>query len=591
MDNFADQCLDMAQSILSHNLESISEQGTITPVAGEESRLDEPGHAALAIGEYYRATNQTSLGDYDLVDLTARCVTAQAFAPEEHENGLAYSALGLLSFGPAKDRNQVWERLMDPTREQLDKLLLERSDYENHYQSFNIAKAVTRFSLGLSKKDETGRLIDRFIERIEANSSTGYVDDGSKADGKLGGAFDIYGVHSFVFIRQALQLHSNLHLRDRKLPSLRTFSEKYLKLIPDMARQDGNGWAYGRSLGAYGQMHCISLVLQALRDGWIAPTQRDLYTDAVRRLFMNFFVTYLDQEHGYLVIRDEERNTVPYHTTRMANFDAARYLCQWARLARATGGKAAPSAPVAPRKVARYVSFDKSSKKEQGLFVYQDPSSGLAVQLPLVASSDQGKGTSDYLAFPHSPGVFDWPVDKYLPIMMPELTFGEHVIVPSFYGKNCTTSMGLRNALNFKYDQPELITKDEQIINGLGSCKVTWSFQGGKISCEFCFTVKQQVQLDKMRYVLAIAAPHSRYRVSTAFTLGEGGHRTEVVKDDFQAEWKELEVVTDNPEYRTYYGNMHYLQILERDHPLIMRPGTQYRLALSFEPDLAFADE
>lgn len=591
MDNFADQCLDMAQSILSHNLESISEQGAITPVAGEESRLDEPGHAALAIGEYYRATNQTSLGDYDLVDLTARCVTAQAFAPEEHENGLAYSALGLLSFGPAKDRNQVWERLMDPTREQLDKLLLERSDYENHYQSFNIAKAVTRFSLGLSKKDETGRLIDRFIERIEANSSTGYVDDGSKADGKLGGAFDIYGVHSFVFIRQALQLHSNLHLRDRKLPSLRTFSEKYLKLIPDMARQDGNGWAYGRSLGAYGQMHCISLVLQALRDGWIAPNQRDLYTDAVRRLFMNFFVTYLDQEHGYLVIRDEERNTVPYHTTRMANFDAARYLCQWARLARATGGKAAPSAPVPSRKVARFVSFDKSSKKEQGLFVYQDPSSGLAVQLPLVASSDQGKGTSDYLAFPHSPGVFDWPVDKYVPIMMPELTFGEHVIVPSFYGKNCTTSMGLRNSLNFKYDQPELITKDEQIINGLGSCKVTWSFQGGKIGCEFCFTVKQQVQLDKMRYVLAIAAPHSRYRVSTAFTLGEGGHRTEVIKDDFHAEWKELEVVTDNPEYRTYYGNMHYLQILERDHPLIMRPGTQYRLALSFEPDLAFADE
>ncbi|MDP4693106.1 MAG: hypothetical protein NWS00_01035, partial [Opitutales bacterium] len=91
--------------------------------------------------------------------------------------------------------------------------------------------------------------------------------------------------------------------------------------------------------------------------------------------------------------------------------------------------------------------------------------------------------------------------------------------------------------------------------------------------------------------VLAIAAPHSQYRVATAFTLGEGGHRTEVIKDDFSAEWKELEVVTDNPDYRTYYGNMHYLQILERDHPLIMRPGTQYRLSLSFEPDIAFADE
>ena len=28
---------------------------------------------------------------------------------------------------------------------------------------------------------------------------------------------------------------------------------------------------------------------------------------------------------------------------------------------------------------------------------------------------------------------------------------------------------------------------------------------------------------------------------------------------------------------------MHYLQILERDHPLVMRPGVQYRLALEFK--------
>ena len=591
MDNFADQCLDMARSILGHNLESISEKGIIAPFSDESSRYDEPGHAVLAIGEYFRATNDDNLEGYDLIDLAARCITAQAFTEEKLENGLAYTALGLLSFGPSKDRNPVWERLMDPTRDQLDKQLLERSDYENHFQSFNIAKAVTRFSLGLSKKDETGRLIDRFIERIETNSSGGYLDDAGGSESRLGGCFDVYGVMSFVFIRQALQLHANVNLRERKLPSLRTHSEKYLKLLPDMVRQDGTGFAYGRSIGAYGQMHCISLILQALRDDWIAPTQRDLYLDTVRRLFVNFFATYLDQEHGYLVIRDEQRSTVPYHTTRMANFDAARYLCQWSRLARATGGSSAPSAVVPARKVGRFVSFDKSHRKEQGLFLYQDADSGLAFQLPLIGSAPQGRNKSDSLAFPHSPGIFDWPVDRYLPIMLPELTFGKSVILPSFYGKNCTTSIGLRNSLVFKYDQPELITTDENFVNGLGSCKVTWTFQGSKINCEFCFSVKQQVQLDRMRYIMPIAAPHSQYRVSTTPTLGAEGHRTSVIKDDFQAQWKELDTVTNDPSLRTYYGNMHYLQILERNYPLIMRPAVQYRLALSFEPDIAFADE
>ena len=146
----------------------------------------------------------------------------------------------------------------------------------------------------------------------------------------------------------------------------------------------------------------------------------------------------------------------------MANFDAARYLCQWSRLARAAGGNASPSKPVAPRKVARYVSFDKSHRKEQGLFVYQDPSTGLAISSRSSVRASPERTLRDP-RLPASPGVFDWPVDKYLPIMQPELTFGDKVIIPSFYGKNITTSMGLRT-IHFNHDQPDLITKGEEFV-------------------------------------------------------------------------------------------------------------------------------
>ena len=591
MENFADQCIDMARSILGHNLKSIDEKGVILPITNEHSHPDEPGHAAFAIGEYYRATNETELDGCHLTELLARSITAQAFTEKTSEKGFAYSTLGLLSFGPSRERNLIWEQLLDSTQGKIEQQLLESKDHENHLQIFSIARAVTSFSLGLSEKDETGHLIDRFIQRIRNHSTSGFLDNAAGTSSRLGGAFDIYGIMSFVFIRQALQLHANIHLRESKLPSLRTHSGKYLKLLPDIVRQDGTGLAYGQSIGAYSQMHCISLILQALRDNWIEASQRDLYLDTVRRLFLNFFVTYLDQEHGYLVIRDEERNTALYHTTRMANFDAARYLCQWSRLARAIGGTSSPSTTVPARKVGRFVNFDKSHRKEQGLFLYQDPDSGLAFQLPLTGSSPQSRHTSDYLAFPHAPGIFDWPVDKYLPVMLPELVFGDKVVVPAFYGKRCTTSIGTDNSLVFKYDQPELITIDETFVNGLGSCKVSWTFQAGKINCEFCFNVRQQIQLDRMRYIIPIATSHSRYRVGTALVLGPEGHRTNVLKDDFQAKWKDFETVTSDLTYRTYYGNVHYLQILERDHPLVMRSGVQYHLALSFEPDIVFADE
>ena len=583
MQNFAEQCMDMARSILGHNLESINEDGTISPVPGEASLPNEPGHAAHAIGEFYRATQETELGGYDLVDLCARALTAQTFAEGEKESGLAYSSLGLLCFGPSKERNIVWERLMDETREQLDRQLLARSDYEDHNQAFNIAKSVARFSMGLSKKDETGRLIDSFMDRI-GRSSAGLFDNNPEA---MAGVYDIYGILSIIFIRQALQLHSNMHLRDRKLPSLRTCAEKYLRMLPDIVRADGLGWSYGEGVGAYGQMHCITLILQAMRDGWISEEKKPLYFDILRRLFAFFFSTYLDQEHGFLVIRDAERTTGDNHSTRMANFDAARYLCQWARLARSIGGTM--NAGAAPAKtVGRFIVFDKNHRKENGVFIYQNPKSGLNIQIPLVGNND--KDTSSSLAFPHAPGIFDWPAAKYMPIMLPELTFGDQTIIPSFYGKRCTTGLGLKNAFFFRYEQPELINKEQKLVSGLGSCRVNWTFSGDKITSEFLFTVKNQVQLDSMRYVVALGTPHSQYRMINTFTLGPESVRAFVEKDDFQAVWTDTETVVENPDYRTSHGNINYLQVLHRDHPLIMRPGQQYRLIISFEPDIQLAD-
>ena len=285
MQNFAEQCLDMARAILSHNLDAINDDGSIAPVEGEQFRQDEPGHVALALGEFYRLTGETQIDDNDIVDLCARCITAQTFMPEEAENGLAYAALGLLAFSPAKDRNQIWERLQEITREELDKRLLARTDYVNHQQAFNVAKAVARFSMGLSKKDETGKLVDKFVDRIKENSSNGFFDD--EPDG-FGGAYDIYGVTSLVIMRQALQLHANMHLRDRKLPSLRTVAEKYINLILSIVREDGLGWCFGRGIGAYGQMHCISLLLQAMRDEWIQQKDMARALDALRRLFYFF---------------------------------------------------------------------------------------------------------------------------------------------------------------------------------------------------------------------------------------------------------------------------------------------------------------
>ena len=109
---------------------------------------------------------------------------------------------------------------------------------------------MARFSFGLTKKDDTGKVIDLFVEGIEKNSSGGFCNDDPNGPA---GVYDIYGLLSFIFVRQALQLHANVHLKDPQASQATHLCRKYLRVLPDLARQDGLGWNYGRSIGAYGQ--------------------------------------------------------------------------------------------------------------------------------------------------------------------------------------------------------------------------------------------------------------------------------------------------------------------------------------------------
>jgi len=578
MEVFAQQCLDLARSILSHNLSAINEDGTITPVEGEVASASDSGRVAFALGEFHRATQESKLGSYDLIDLAARTVTAQIFTEAEAEAGLGFLSLGLLSFGPSKERNSVWERLVDQTREQIDRSLLQRADYTDVRQAFNIAKAVARFSIGLSKKDETSKLIDLLVQRTLERSSEGFFDNA--ATGAFGGSYDLRGLWAFVFVRQSLQLHANIHMRDRKVASLRTVAEKYLKLLPDMVRSDGIGWTFGSDVGLHSQISTISLVLQAFRDNWIAPEKQALYAELFRKLFANFFSTYIDQETGLVIARDAERDSIVGESTRMANFDAARALCQWARLCRTVKLPTTPATPL-PDVTGRWTFFDRSSRKEQGVFTYVDRPRNIYIQLPLMTGEFNH---TDSLAFPHMPGVFDWASAKYIPALLPELTFEEGAFTPSFYGKGCCAGLNPSGGFFFKYDQPELISSEQKLVNGLGSWKVQWTFKDGKLSADYLFAAKKVIELKRFRFVIPIGAPHTLYSPANALRLGQEGQRCQILKDDFQAAWRETEEVSSDISYRGAWGNIHFLQTLERTHPMTLRPGQTYRFSASFEP-------
>ncbi|GBL24986.1 hypothetical protein EMGBS6_17710 [Opitutia bacterium] len=114
MQNFASQCLDQTKALLKLNFNSLSADGTVVPVEGEVSRADEPGHAALAFGEYFRATGELHLDRQNIAEIVARTITAQVRISKGSDNGMAFACLGLLAFGPTANVTQSGKSSMKP---------------------------------------------------------------------------------------------------------------------------------------------------------------------------------------------------------------------------------------------------------------------------------------------------------------------------------------------------------------------------------------------------------------------------------------------------------------------------------------------
>jgi hypothetical protein len=578
MQNFAAQSWDIAQLLLSNYLERIGENGTTMPIGGEATRPDESGHIAHALAVYHSITDRPSA---HVIELVAGCIASQFHFNGEDIGGCAHAALALLTMGLNLARNDAWSRFQGETQKIIESWLKTPLQVPPHQEAFRIVHAIVGHGLGFQASDSSDKLIEQWLNRVRGESTGGFVDSSSRG---IGGRYDGAALEQYVLVREALQRHASIHVRTRRLPTIRTYMQRYLKLIPDLVRDDGTNWAFGSLQGCAGTIYTISFIVRAFDDDWIDDDKRALYADVLRKLLQHLFMHYLDQGNASLCIRDGERDAEEEETTAVLNFDAIRQFLFWSQLAKGSriSLDAAGTEPVSTS--AKYIPLDHGAKAEHGLLIYRDALLGLSLQLPLIGGN--GEGNSNCGAFPHCPGIFDTPVNKRLPMLVPELTFGDRVTVPSFYGKNVSTSLGPRREFQFRYEQPELITEDEAMAPNIASCKVLWSFVEGKVVAEFTYVAKRSVRLDSFRFTFAIAIPHSRLTLPSMRCLGENGLRPQILRDDFQGEWQQLHDMTEDPTYRTHGGKIACLYVYARLLALQLRPGIPYCFSISFEPEV-----
>ncbi|MDR1437541.1 MAG: hypothetical protein LBI69_00605 [Puniceicoccales bacterium] len=585
MQNFAAQSMDIAQILLGNYIERIGEDGIIPPLDDELINGDEAGHIAyaLAVFQTLHREEKSALDGPKLNDLVAGCIAAQFHYNGQNAEGCVYAAMALLTMGLNLARNIAWSRFREETQKIITTWARRQLQVRPDQMIFNVIHSIVAFSLGFTAKDDSDRQMEQLIRWLGDESIGGFMDSSWVG---IRGRFDGRVVEHYVLLREALQLHGNVHIRERRLPAFRTYMQRYLRLILDITREDGTNWSFGSLQGCAADMSNISFLFYAFADDWIDAQKWPTYVTPLRRTIQHFFMQYFDQEHGVVCVRNGEHGDSADRTTATVTFDVIRQTLLWSQLAKSLKVplELADSPSKAP--YAKYVSFDRGMKKEQGLFLYRDEASGLLLQLPLVGGN--GEGTSDCLAFPHCPSVFDAPSDVYLPIMLPELSFEGHVTTPSFYGKNVSTGIGMRKEFQFRYDQPDLIGLDEQLIPNAASCKVLWTFNGTQICGDFTYFPRRVIRLTSFRMAMAIAIPYSRISgISQCLSLGKENLRPAIQWDDFGGKWQDPINVIEEKNMRTRFGKICYLFSYERSTAFHLRPGKTYRFSVSFDPELA----
>ncbi|MDR0428630.1 MAG: hypothetical protein LBG86_01175, partial [Puniceicoccales bacterium] len=333
MRNFAAQSADIAQLLLGNYVGRVTENGSVVAADGETCHGDDSGRIAYALAALY-ATQQ---GDVrlisvpNLIDSVALCIAAQFHYNGSDVEGCIYAMMALLTMGLNLARNAAWSRFQEETQKMITAWSRKPLQIKPHQQIFAVIHGIVAYSLGFTSKDETDRRIDQWLRSRSDNCTGGFMDYSWQG---IGGRFDGRAIEHYILLREALQRHGNVHTRERRLPTLRTHMQRYLRLMPDLVRDDGTNWAYGSTQGCSGTLNGISFLLYAFVDNWIETTKQAVYVDALRKLIQHFFMQYLDQENCCICIRDGERNENGERSTVGINFDAIRQILLWSQWAK-----------------------------------------------------------------------------------------------------------------------------------------------------------------------------------------------------------------------------------------------------------------
>ena len=471
-------------------------------------------------GEYTWGTFMRSLGAY--AELSGQRELAgrelAAFAGKtgllEHRLGSTrfsqlYAAQTLRHFGSNLKSNSLWQGLSEQERTAWRELLDPRKFYDpktrkvinlpENYLGVAARLAAIDFRLGLL---EDRKLLDDLLDRAAQQFSSGalFADDAPPT-----GRFDRYSNEYARFIWDAAETAERTDLLSALKPSITT----QMRLWWDLVKEDGYGYAWGRSLGVVSYLDTLEIVGFLGQHPEFRPTPLADLASAYWLAWRWLRRDYRDDAHLLSVFafgRGNYRYISPdrewQQTIGFFGKLADAHIKLMPALEREHVAKISTRLSLAG--VARFVFFNNGPRKAGVWLVRQGP---LSFTLPITTGTQPG--VSDYLPAPHGLAGFAAPVEQIYPSLVPYLELEDGRVIVASDGADEIQPSSDGRSLRVIWRRWALIgSKSGVVVDPHITSEVTFRIDGATLTREETLTASEQLTIRRWRFAVPTTAEH-----------------------------------------------------------------------------------
>ncbi|MDB5800042.1 MAG: hypothetical protein JWL63_981 [Rhodocyclales bacterium] len=370
----------------------------------------------------------------------------------------------------------------------------------NYYGvAFSIARL--RYLLGWEDAQASKVLLDKMVNHYQTYSGEfGFSDE---TDGE--GRFDRY---SILLIGEICQRFIETDMQ--VTPQLKKWLRNSVNVILPRLNPWGDGFEFGRSIGAYGDTSFLEVLSAAAKLGVLSKEEREMaYAFAVRSA-AKYQEFWFDQETRSVNLWDKGRRTDGYRGKYRILGENLSLLHQeiytnniWNSIG-FKGHAPSPNFIAWLQKQPRFtVTWFAKGEYDRALLTFRDGQR--VISLPLVNGGSSQHANNPYFPIPFSNDLVQGGADSGFPQLIPRFTLadGSQIIPTSFIKSIKTEQKGSALTLSYRMDELDKIGTKAPVKDARLKAETTYTLDSGVITRTDRYTPQAPLQGVKISFEFA----------------------------------------------------------------------------------------